>query len=76
MIAVYRADPGPARRRRSTSRNIGAFFVTAAFALAVAATIAILYALRAEVTGANVGPKPKRIERDRPVRLKKKKKTT
>jgi Ca-activated chloride channel homolog len=46
--------------------NVGAFFVAAAFALAIAATIALLYALRAEVTGANIGPKPrKRMQRER-----------
>jgi Ca-activated chloride channel family protein len=51
--------------------NVGAFFVTAAFGLAVAATVALLSALRAEVTGANVGPRPKRLQRDRPPRRKK-----
>ena len=52
--------------------NVGAFFVTAAFGLALAATVALLYALRAEVTGATVGPRPKRVQRDRPIRVKKK----
>jgi Ca-activated chloride channel homolog len=48
--------------------NVGAFFVAGAFALAVAATFALLYALRAEVTGATIGPRPKRLQRDRRVR--------
>jgi len=51
--------------------DFGAPFVVGAFALAVAATVALLYALRAEVTGATIGPRPKRLERDRPPRRKK-----
>ena len=71
LIEVYRAIQEQLVTALDIT-NVGAFFVAAAFGLALAATIAILYALRAEVTGAAIGPRPKRLQPDRVLRRPKK----